>query len=62
MLTLPKRLGLGDDVACVIIQQPNFIGEIRDLSGLADKVHEAGALLIEVFDPISLGLLKSPGE
>ena len=53
---------LGDDVACVIIQQPNFIGEIRDFTGLADKVHEAGALLIEVFDPISLGLLKSPGE
>jgi glycine dehydrogenase subunit 1 len=53
---------LGDDVACIIIQQPNFIGEIRDFSDLADKVHQAGALLIEVFDPISLGLLKSPGE
>ncbi len=53
---------LGSDVACVIVQQPNFIGEIRDFSSLADKVHEAGALLIEVFDPISLGLLKSPGE
>ncbi len=53
---------IGDDVACIIIQQPNFIGEIRDLSGLADKVHKAGALLIEVFDPISLGMLKSPGE
>jgi glycine dehydrogenase subunit 1 len=53
---------LGDDIACVIIQQPNFIGEIRDFSALAAKVHEAGAILIEVFDPISLGLLKSPGE
>ncbi|HUP26896.1 MAG TPA: aminomethyl-transferring glycine dehydrogenase subunit GcvPA [Chloroflexia bacterium] len=53
---------LGGDVACVVVQQPNFLGEIRDLTGLADKVHEAGAMLIVIFDPISLGMLKSPGE
>lgn len=53
---------LGSNVACVIVQQPNFLGEIRDLNGLADKIHEAGAILIIVFDPISLALLKSPGE
>jgi glycine dehydrogenase subunit 1 len=53
---------LADDIACVIVQQPNFLGEIRDLTGLADRVHGAGALLIVVFDPISLGMLKSPGE
>lgn len=53
---------LGSDVACVIIQQPNFIGEVRDFAGLAQKIHDAGAMLIEVYDPISLGLLKSPGE
>jgi glycine dehydrogenase subunit 1 len=46
----------------VIIQQPNFIGEIRDFSNLAQTIHEAGAILIEVYDPISLGMLKSPGE
>ena len=53
---------IADDVACVIIQQPNFIGEVRDFSHLAEVIHEAGAILIEVYDPISLGLLKSPGE
>ncbi|MBF6612672.1 MAG: aminomethyl-transferring glycine dehydrogenase subunit GcvPA [Chloroflexi bacterium] len=53
---------LADDIACVIVQQPNFLGEIRDLDGLAEKVHAAGAMLIIVFDPISLGLLKTPGE
>jgi glycine dehydrogenase subunit 1 len=53
---------LGADLACVIIQQPNFLGEIRDLTTLADRVHSVGAILIEVYDPISLGLLKSPGE
>ncbi len=53
---------LDPDTACVIVQQPNFLGEIRDLNGLAGRVHEAGAMLIIVFDPISLGMLKSPGE
>jgi glycine dehydrogenase subunit 1 len=53
---------LEEDIACVIVQQPNFLGEIRDLNNLADAVHGAGAILIEVFDPISLGMLKSPGE
>jgi glycine dehydrogenase subunit 1 len=53
---------LGSDVACVIVQQPNFIGEVRDFSHLAQNVHDAGALLIEIYDPISLGLLKPPGE
>src|SRR5687768_7261861 len=53
---------LGEDVACVIVQQPNYLGEIRDLTDLAETVHEAGGMLIIVFDPISLGMLKSPGE
>ncbi len=53
---------MGADLACVIIQQPNFLGEIRDLTTLADRVHAQGAILIEIYDPISLGLLKSPGE
>jgi glycine cleavage system P protein (glycine dehydrogenase) subunit 1 len=53
---------LGQDVACVIVQQPNFLGEVRDLNGLADKIHQAGAILIMVYDPISLAILKSPGE
>ncbi len=52
----------GDDIACVIVQQPNFLGEIRDLNGLAEKVHGAGAVLIVVFDPISLGMLKKSGR
>src|SRR5687767_3828873 len=53
---------LEDDIACVIVQQPNFLGEVRDLNGLAERVHETGAVLIVVFDPISLGMLKPPGE
>src|SRR5690242_896989 len=53
---------LGPHVACVISQQTNFVGTVNDLNGVADKIHGAGALFILVFDPISLGLFKAPGE
>jgi glycine dehydrogenase subunit 1 len=43
------------------VQSPSFFGQIRDLSDLADAAHEAGALLCVVTNPISLGMLKSPG-
>lgn len=47
--------------ACVILQQPNFFGNIENVQGLAEKVHAAGSLFIVSVDPISLGLLKPPG-
>jgi len=48
--------------AGVLVQTPSFYGDILDLKGLADKVHAAGGLLTIVFDPLSLGVLKSPAE
>jgi glycine dehydrogenase subunit 1 len=57
-----KRM-LDGDTACLIIQNPNFFGELMDVDGLADAVHAAGALLLVVANPIiSLGLLKPPGD
>jgi glycine dehydrogenase subunit 1 len=54
---------LDGHTACVVVQQPDVFGHVRDLNGLADAVHAQGALLIvAVADPTSLGLLKSPGE
>jgi glycine dehydrogenase subunit 1 len=53
---------LGDDVAAVIVQQPNFLGAVEDLERLAQIAHEAGALLIASCDPLTLALLKSPGD
>jgi glycine dehydrogenase subunit 1 len=44
------------------VQYPNFLGQIEDLAGLAQKVHDAGALLCMVVNPMALGLLKTPGE
>jgi glycine dehydrogenase subunit 1 len=53
---------LDGNTACLIVQSPNFLGAIEDLEGLADKVHAVRALLVVVADPISLGLLRPPGE
>jgi glycine dehydrogenase subunit 1 len=53
---------LDDETACLIVQSPNFFGELEDVEGLAEAVHAAGALLVVHIDPISLGLFKPPGE
>jgi len=53
---------LGDDVACLIVQYPNFFGVIEEIEPLAELVQQAGALLVVVADPVTLALLRSPGE
>jgi glycine dehydrogenase subunit 1 len=60
---LPSLLKqLDKDTALFIVQTPNFFGQIEDLGGVAEQVHAAGALLCLAVDPISLGLLKAPGQ
>jgi glycine dehydrogenase subunit 1 len=44
------------------VAYPNFLGQIDDFSDLTQKVHEAGALLVFVVNPMALALFKSPGE
>ncbi|WP_243373749.1 aminomethyl-transferring glycine dehydrogenase subunit GcvPA [Geotalea sp. SG265] len=53
---------LTDDVAAVMVQNPNFFGSIEDLTAIAHAAHAKGALLVTSVYPISLGLIKSPGE
>jgi glycine dehydrogenase subunit 1 len=52
---------LDQDTAALVIQNPNFFGQSEPVEGLAEAVHRAGALLIVVTDPISLGLFQPPG-
>jgi glycine dehydrogenase subunit 1 len=53
---------VGENTACVIIQSPNFFGAIEPLAEIEPLAHRRGAMYIIAFDPISLGLLKPPGE
>jgi glycine dehydrogenase subunit 1 len=53
---------LDDNTAMLAVGYPNFFGQVEDLRYLAEKVHDAGALLVMVVNPIALGLFKSPGE
>lgn len=48
--------------ACCVVQQPDFFGSIRDLSAIAARCRQVGALLVyAIAEPVSLGLLKTPG-
>lgn len=53
---------MGDDVAALVVQNPDFFGTVDDFSDLAQMAHDAGALLLASVYPVSLGLLKRPGE
>src|SRR3954464_8839434 len=64
--TLPLENGLtqlqdvGDDVAAIFVGQPNFYGASEDLEAVA--ANKNGALLVVQCDPLTLGVLKPPGE
>lgn len=64
LLDLEKlKILINEDVASVIIQNPNFFGGIEKIEEISEIVHFKGALLIIVIaESISLGILKAPGE
>lgn len=53
---------LGADVSCLLIQHPNYYGILEPVEEAADRVHAAGARLVASCNPISLAILKTPGE
>ncbi len=53
---------LSSDYACLVVQQPNFFGHFEQMEAYAQQAHDAGALLITIVDPVSLGMFKPPGE
>jgi len=52
----------GQDIAALVIQQPNFFGTLEDVDQLTDWAQARGALVIASVNPTSLALLKPPGE
>ena len=54
---------IGPETSAVVVQYPDILGRITDLTPIAEAAHAAGALLIAVVtEPVALGAIKSPGE
>jgi glycine dehydrogenase subunit 1 len=51
-----------DDVAALVIPQPNYFGALEQVDDLVDLAHKQGCLVIAVVNPLSLAILKAPGE
>jgi len=56
------KKAITDDTACVVVQHPNFFGGLEEVDAISAIAKEKGALFVVSFDPISLGLLKRPGQ
>jgi glycine dehydrogenase subunit 1 len=52
----------GQDVTALVVQQPNFFGCLEEVDQLTDWAHRNKILVIAVVNPISLALLKAPGQ
>lgn len=53
---------LTEEHACVLVQQPDFLGTIVDLDGVVAAASAAGALSIVAADAFALGMLRAPGD
>lgn len=53
---------LNQELACMLVGQPNFFGGLEDVEPIARWIKAGGGLLVMAVDPISLGILKAPGE
>ncbi|MBF0446674.1 MAG: aminomethyl-transferring glycine dehydrogenase subunit GcvPA [Magnetococcales bacterium] len=51
-----------EDLLALLIPQPNYFGVLEEVDLLTDWAHEQGAMVIGVVNPLTLGLLKPPGE
>ncbi len=59
---IEQALAKSDDIACVVVQTPNFFGVVEDIEALADAAHARGALLVVAnTEPVAFGVLQSPG-
>jgi glycine dehydrogenase subunit 1 len=59
---LASALEQSKDIACVVVQTPNFFGVVEDIKTLAEIAHRAGALLVVAnTEPVAFGVLASPG-
>ncbi|MDX1662086.1 MAG: glycine dehydrogenase (aminomethyl-transferring), partial [Gemmatimonadota bacterium] len=51
---------IGEDVAGVLVQYPDTEGRIADWSGVAERAHEVGALVVAATDLLALTMMRAP--
>ncbi len=56
------KSNLGDGVAAVVVQSPNFFGSLEDLKAIGEAAHEAKALFVVSTDLLALSILEAPGR
>ena len=52
----------GEDITAIVIQQPNFFGQLEDVDAITDWAHANGVMVVASVNPTSLAILKPPGE
>lgn len=72
VVTIPQKDGVTDlvkleelmdeDTAAVLVQYPNFFGQIEDIQKIGDITHEKGGLFVVSSNPLALGVLTPPGK
>src|SRR5919112_1236118 len=63
-ITAPDDIApfLTDDLACVVVQYPNFFGGVEEIAAMGELAHERGGALVVSTYPVPLALLQPPGE
>jgi glycine dehydrogenase subunit 1 len=62
--TMPAALERynGQDITAIVIQQPNFFGQLEDVEALTRWARANGALVIAAVNPVALALVAPPGD
>ena len=58
----PSIVALDDETACLVLQYPNYFGNIEDMQALIDAAHAQGALAVVSTDPTAMGMYQTPGH
>ena len=58
----PSIVVLDEETACLVLQYPNYFGNIEDMQNLIDVAHAQGALAVVSTDPTAMGMFQTPGH
>lgn len=58
----PTNAILDNETACLVLQYPNYFGNIEDMQGLIDLAHSNGGLAVVSTDPTAMGMFQTPGH